>query len=258
MLQVPYSVVFICSSPVFISLTPHFSSSSLTPLSLHSPSLPIFPFFLPCIPTLCRSHYEGGALLRDLEQSEIVVQLLRGVAVLPLDYDYANSKLDTWDSSVLELARVWKRPDGVVKYQGNTVPLGVPHCKDICSFSFLQFFPLLLLSPFYLVSNPLPFSSFTFFFILFIFPLSILFPFSVLPFTCSHLFFISLLLLSSSSPPPPRSSYPSSSSFLFLLLHPPLFLFPSSSSSPSPLLLFLSSSFLFSAIFLLTSEPSYL
>ena len=60
---------------------------------------------------VARFHYGDDALLRDAEQSGIVIQLLRGLAVLNLPYDYAGYKLDTWDHAVLMLAGIWEGPD---------------------------------------------------------------------------------------------------------------------------------------------------
>lgn len=61
-----------------------------------------------------RFHYGDDALLRDAEQSGIVIQLLKGLVVLNLPYDYAGYKLDTWDHTVLMLAGIWAGPERTV------------------------------------------------------------------------------------------------------------------------------------------------
>ncbi len=73
-----------------------------------------------------RSHYGGGALLRDPEQSEILVHLLRGLVVLQLDYDYTNSSLDMWDPSILTLAGVWEGPGNEVPPSTQNIPVTSP------------------------------------------------------------------------------------------------------------------------------------
>lgn len=55
-------------------------------------------------------HYGGEAILRDPEQSEVISQLLKGLQVVQLEYDYTSGRLDSWDVSVLQLAGIWSRP----------------------------------------------------------------------------------------------------------------------------------------------------
>lgn len=73
-------------------------------------------------PGLVRFHYGEGALLRDTEQSEIIIQLLRGLSVLQLPYDYTSSRLDSWDPAVLVLAQIW---EGSEKEPGKSTPQSI-------------------------------------------------------------------------------------------------------------------------------------
>jgi hypothetical protein len=61
-------------------------------------------------PGLLSFHYGGESLLRDAEQLEIVIQLLKGLTTIQLGYDYTSPGLTTWDSAVLHQAGIWLEP----------------------------------------------------------------------------------------------------------------------------------------------------
>ena len=90
---------------------------------------------------LSSSHYGDGAILRDTEQSEIIIQLLRGLTVLQLHFDHTGSHLDAWDPYVLTLAGIWEPPIAVGgrNSSGTTTPVSISspgtyrkfHCQKI-------------------------------------------------------------------------------------------------------------------------------
>ncbi len=73
----------------------------------------------------CSSHYGEGALLRDPEQSEIVIQLLRGLNVLQLHFDHTGSHLDSWEPHVLTLAGIWEGPVAEGNRSEQTTPVSI-------------------------------------------------------------------------------------------------------------------------------------
>lgn len=72
-----------------------------------------------------RFHYGGGALLRDPEQSEIVIQLLKGLSTLQLPYDHTSPHLDTWDHSTLRLSGLWAGPPEDSSSSGTSSPMSI-------------------------------------------------------------------------------------------------------------------------------------
>ena len=63
------------------------------------------------LPPFASPHYGPEAILKDPEQSEIIIQLLKGLMVFEFMYDFASARLTSWDASVLQMAGIWSRDE---------------------------------------------------------------------------------------------------------------------------------------------------
>ena len=63
-------------------------------------------------PGLLASHYGGEAVIRDTEQFEVIIQLMKGVSLFQFDCDYTSTRLEGWDKEVLHLAGIRGSAEG--------------------------------------------------------------------------------------------------------------------------------------------------